>query len=264
MRICFLALLFLLPVTVRASDDAFAKDLTSIRGETAKAVRELVIPEFDRHRAFIHGPDAVEAVALTFDDGPDRDTPAILEVLKKHHVRATFFMVGRKVQAHPDIAREVAEAGQEIGNHTFSHTNYCERPISVEADRKAVFADELALASQAIVQATGITPGLVRIPYACRSGWVENTARRLGYTVVRWSVDGEDWKRPGADDIAGYYLSHAVPGAVFLLHDGGGDRRQTAEALEKILTGLEKRGLRAVSAGEMLEYTLPPPADAAR
>ena len=104
------------------------------------------------------------------------------------------------------------------------------------------------------------------MPYACRSGWVERAVERLGYTVVRWSVDGEDWSRPGTAHLKRYYLAHTEPGSVLLFHDGGGNGRrgQTVRALDAILTGLEHRGLRPMTVSKMLSFTRSDSSAAAR
>jgi len=254
-RMLFLAALLCWATPSGAISRSWADQM---RDAEAKAILHPAqhIPEFDIHGAFIRGPVSLQAVALTFDDGPGESTPAVLEVLARHHAKATFFMVGEQVDAYPDYARAVAAAGHEIGNHTYHHANFCTPDATPGESPRDRLTREMDRARDAILNATGVEPTLARMPYACRSGWVERAVEKMGYTVVRWSVDGEDWARPGAAVLADYYLKHAEPGAVLLFHDGGGkNRSQTVKALETLLTGLEKRGLRYVTIGQMLNYT---------
>lgn len=259
-----LATLLFWATPLRARSDSWAEQLKDV--PTNLKPSAYVIPEFDPHGAFIRGPDSLQAVALTFDDGPDVDTPAILEVLARHGAKATFFMTGEQVQRYPEIARAVAQAGHEIGNHSMTHRNFCEAEGMRRSQRRKLVAREFDGAADAIAEATGVRPVLARMPYACRSGWLEQEVEALGYTVVRWSVDGRDWSRPGARTLERYYLRHAAPGAVLLMHDGGGngEREQTVQALDAILTGLEARGLRPLTVSRMLEFARPDSAAPAR
>ncbi|MGI5179416.1 bifunctional polysaccharide deacetylase/glycosyltransferase family 2 protein [Dactylosporangium sp. CA-152071] len=182
------------------------------------------------------------AVALTFDDGPDpRWTPLILDALRRHHARATFFVVGSRVNQHPDLVRRIVAEGHELGVHTFTHADLAALP----AWRQRL---ELDLTRTAIAAATGRTVRLLRPPYL-------SVPERLpaGFLTVMTDRDTQDWQRPGVDAI----VAAAAPGGVVLLHDGGGDRTQTVAAVERIAAA---PGRRFVTVSEGLG--LPPDAAA--
>jgi len=179
------------------------------------------------------------SLALTFDDGPSESTPALLELLAEHNVKATFFMCGANVRRLNAIAREVAAAGHEIGNHTDSHAAlYFKSP-------EFVFR-ELALAQETIVKTTRATPRFFRAPYGVRWPGLRRAQNRLNLTGVMWTAIGRDWKWPSSR-ISRLLLSRAAGGAIFCLHDGrelqrSPDIRATLEALEFALPILKERG----------------------
>ncbi|HWP84243.1 MAG TPA: polysaccharide deacetylase family protein [Terriglobia bacterium] len=177
-------------------------------------------------------------VALTFDDGPGQDTPAILEILKQAGVRATFFLCGASVERWPELARRIVAEGHEIGNHTYSHPRLLGKTpgkILWEIDR----------AQKVIQHHTGRVPLLFRPPYGLRWFGLFSLLRQQQLQAVMWSVNGCDWKRP-AEQITERVLRQAHPGAIILLHDGVppqecGSRRATVEALPAILRSLATR-----------------------
>jgi cellulose synthase/poly-beta-1,6-N-acetylglucosamine synthase-like glycosyltransferase/peptidoglycan/xylan/chitin deacetylase (PgdA/CDA1 family) len=184
-------------------------------------------------------------VALTFDDGPDpRWTPLILDTLRRHHARATFFVVGSQVARHPDLARRIVAEGHEIGAHTFSHPRLDDMPRW----RRDL---EHAQTQAAIAAATGVTTRLLRPPYSSMpdalddAGWsaVRETAGR-GYLTVLNDVDSRDWERPGVDAIVRNATPEGGAGAVVLMHDAGGDRSQTVAALDRLIPALTGEGYR--------------------
>jgi peptidoglycan/xylan/chitin deacetylase (PgdA/CDA1 family) len=181
-------------------------------------------------------------LALTFDDGPRPPyTNRILDVLDRYGVPATFFCVGLHAGAHPDEIVRMAEAGHGFGNHTFSHPylpDLSPRELAVQLERT----------DEAIAEAGGSTKRrMFRPPYGSRSAEVVSwLATDDDHTVVLWDVDTEDWSMPGADAITRAVLDAARPGSIVLLHDGGGDRSQTAEALPAIIEGLLAQDYRLV------------------
>ena len=189
-------------------------------------------------RTLTHGNDPSQ-MALTFDDGPnDPHTMHLLDVLAKHNARATFFLIGKYVRQRPDIARAIAAAGHEIGNHTDSHPNL----ILVSVAR---LRQELADCSKALEDAIGIKATLFRPPFGGRRPNVLRTARGMGLKPVMWSVTGYDWSAKSADQIVekvGRQVDSRpkAQGEIILLHDGGHtgfgtDRAFTIEATRKLL-----------------------------
>ncbi|WP_369182308.1 polysaccharide deacetylase family protein [Streptomyces sp. Y1] len=174
-------------------------------------------------------------VYLTFDDGPGPNTAQVLAVLARYGVPATFFELGQNVAAHPDLTGQVAHQGESVQNHTWSHPDL--RTLSA-ADFKAQILDT----DHAIKARTGTTPGCLRPPFGFVNDTVRARAAALGKTIVLWSVDPQDWSRPGATAIEQRVLGSVQPGSVVLLHDGGGDRSQTVAALPTIINTLQQHG----------------------
>ncbi|MDI2132316.1 bifunctional polysaccharide deacetylase/glycosyltransferase family 2 protein [Yinghuangia seranimata] len=194
-----------------------------------------------------------KTVALTFDDGPDPTwTPRILDVLARHGAKATFFMIGAEAAEHPDLVRRVHDAGHEIGSHTYTHADVGALP----AWRTDL---ELSLTRNAIAGAAGVQVRLMRPPYSsspsafCGATW--DAVRRIGadgYLVVAADLDSKDWARPGVDSIVGASTPHGGRGAVVMFHDGGGDRAQTVDGLDRLLTTLQKDGYRFTTVSDGL------------
>ncbi|HEY5549184.1 MAG TPA: polysaccharide deacetylase family protein [Coriobacteriia bacterium] len=189
-------------------------------------------------------PDRKE-VALTFDDGPwPGSTDAVLAQLQAGAVKATFFMLGRQVKARPEMAGRVLAAGMEIGNHSYSH-KYLAR-----ASHKLI-TSEIGDGAKAIQSVLGVKPAWYRPAGGSKNSFVFREAKRLGMRVVLWTIDPKDWKRPAAATIARRVLDRVRPGSVILMHDGGGDRSHTVEALEPIIRGLKARGYTMVTLSEL-------------
>lgn len=184
-------------------------------------------------------------VALTFDDGPDPTwTPRVLAVLRRSHVPATFFVVGSRVLAYPDLVREEVANGDEIGSHTFTHTDVS----SVSGWRVNL---ELALTQSALAATVGIHTGIVRPPYSSGPSSVTaadfrtwQTIARRGYLIVLANRDTEDWRRPGVTKILARAQPVAGTGTIVMFHDGGGNRGETVTALELLISELKVRGYR--------------------
>ncbi len=211
--------------------------------------------DFPTYPVLYHeGPSDKHSVALTFDDGPDPEwTPRILDILKTAGVKATFFVTGRNAEDHPELLRRLIAEGHEIGNHTYTHGNMAEMPewrMRLELD-----------ATQRLIESvTGYSTTLFRPPYNADSTPtdvrelipLDFAERELGYTVVLEKVDPQDWARPGADVILQRVKNLRHEGNIILLHDAGGDRSQTVEALPKIIAWLRERGDRVVPMSELL------------
>jgi peptidoglycan/xylan/chitin deacetylase (PgdA/CDA1 family) len=202
------------------------------------------------------GVETSERVAaLTFDDGPDPEwTPRVLDTLARHGARGTFFLLGRNVDAAPDIARRVVDEGHAIGNHSYSHPCLADcHPLTV--------ARELRKCQRAIRHATGQTTHLMRPPYGAQMVDTYLTARTLGYEVVNWSVSSDDWLGDPAETLAQRVVPTLAPGGIILMHDkleppptgptpesaALADRSATVAALDLIIAPLKAQGYRFVT-----------------
>jgi cellulose synthase/poly-beta-1,6-N-acetylglucosamine synthase-like glycosyltransferase/peptidoglycan/xylan/chitin deacetylase (PgdA/CDA1 family) len=191
-------------------------------------------------------------VALTFDDGPDpRWTPQIARVLREAHAPATFFVVGSNAARHPGIVRALVRDGNELGNHTFTHTSLSSGP---GWQRRA----QLELTETTLVGITGHYARFVRPPYSSTSDALTRSeeralARLAGhrYYVALTDFDSEDWKRPGVASILRHASPPATTGGIVMLHDGGGDRSQTLAAVRQLIPRLRARGFRFVTLSEL-------------
>lgn len=203
-------------------------------------------------RTFIGADNDSRQLALTFDDGPnDPWTPRLLEVLDRHQVRATFFLIGRYVAQRPEIARQVAAAGHVIGNHTWDHPNLIfVRPREVEG--------QIRRCAQALEQAIGPHSDLFRPPFGGRTPLALRAVRRCGLVPVLWSVSGWDWEAKSAAEVENKVLGSVEGGEVILLHDGGHrylgvDRSFTVTAVDGIIRRCRDQGFTFVTVPEMME-----------
>src|SRR2546421_7206636 len=211
-------------------------------------------PEFPT--LYHQGAGDAHEVALTFDDGPDPEwTPKILDVLKAARVKAAFFLVGVNAERYPNLVKRIVAGGHEIGNHTYYHPNLAicwPEHIRLELNATQLLIETI----------TGRSTTLFRPPYAADTSPSKvselmplNLAQELGYLVVLENIDPQDWARPGADVILQRVKQQRHDGSIILLHDAGGDREQTVEALPRILDYLKARGDTVVSLGTLLGTT---------
>jgi peptidoglycan/xylan/chitin deacetylase (PgdA/CDA1 family) len=195
------------------------------------------------------GDSRRKSIAVTFDDGPSESTPALLEILDRYGARATFFECGANARRLPGIARQVAEAGHEIGNHTYSH------PMLHFKARSFIEA-ELRDGQSAIQDAAGVTPVLFRAPFGVRWFGLGEVQRRLNLQGVTWSVIGLDWKLdPGA--VASRLLRATEPGAIVCLHDGrttqpAPDVSTTLDTMRTVLPIWIEQGYRFETVSQLL------------
>ncbi|MDO5644804.1 MAG: polysaccharide deacetylase family protein [Dermabacter sp.] len=177
-----------------------------------------------------HTADGRPIMYFTFDDGPADATPQILAILARNNAKGTFFMLGNAGASHGDLVTRVRGEGHAVGNHSYSHPSFTHRT-------NEQIQHELS-STAAVIGATTCT----RPPYGATDGRVRGVLRDAGQTQELWTIDTLDWKKPGADAIVNEILNHAAPGAVVLMHDGGGDRSQSIAALERVLPDLAQRG----------------------
>jgi peptidoglycan/xylan/chitin deacetylase (PgdA/CDA1 family) len=177
-----------------------------------------------------------KVIALTIDDGPSPVyTPQVLRILEKYRVTASFSMIGENVTYYPEIAREVADAGHMIVNHTWNHADLAR--LSASQARS-----EIASATDAIHAAVGKTPKLFRAPYGAWSRAVLEYCASEHLTPLDWSVDPRDWAMPGVREIVTNIMANTRKGSIILEHDGGGNRSETVAALKIVIPRLIDKG----------------------
>jgi len=202
-------------------------------------------------RTFTNAARGTKQIALTYDDGPnDPHTLRLLEVLARHNVRATFFLIGRYVEQRPDIVRDILNAGHIICNHTFTHPLLT---LKSESETR----DELIRCRTVIQNAIGNHSNLFRPPFGGRRPATLRVARELGLEPVMWNITGYDWNAPPAAVIERKVSRWIRGGDVILLHDGGhkamgADRSQTVQATDHLITKYKAEGFAFKTISEML------------
>ena len=190
-------------------------------------------------------------LALTYDDGPnDPHTLRLLEVLARHHVQATFFLIGRYVEQRPDIVRDLVKAGHVVGNHTFTH------PLLIFKSEREL-RTQLDKCDRALTNAVGEHSNLFRPPFGGRRPAVLRVARQRGLEPIMWNVTGYDWNAPSAEHIERKVTRQVRGGDVILLHDGGhrdfgADRSYTVTATDRLISRYQPEGYEFVTIPEML------------
>ncbi len=202
-----------------------------------------VIPDKDKFKD-------KKLVALTFDDGPDNKyTTQILDLLKEYDVKATFFMVGLQVEKYPDTAKRIAEEGHSIGNHSWSHADLSK--LSSKARD-----EELDRAQQAIIEATGMTPHLMRAPYGAISDSVLQSIHDENMKHVFWTVDTRDWAGSSVTKMHENVLDNTHKGGIILMHSFGGRKHaieRTVKLLPSIIKDLREMGYEFATVDELIE-----------
>ena len=202
-------------------------------------------------RTYLGAGRGSRQLALTYDDGPnDPYTLRLLEVLARHDVKATFFLIGHFVAEKPEIAREVARAGHVIGNHTFNHPNL----ILCSAAR---VRSELEQCRKILTDTVGEHSTLWRPPFGARLPHVLGVGRKLGLEPVMWTVSSNDWKIYTADGIERRVAERIRGGDVILMHDGGhvrmgADRARTVEATDRLIRRCKDQGYEFVTVPKMM------------
>ena len=203
---------------------------------------------------FIGTPGQGKKLALTYDDGPnDPHTLHLLDVLAKHNVRATFFLIGKFVEERPGIVARIVAAGHAIGNHTQTHPRL---PLLSSGDVRA----ELVNCSDTLAKEGFVLDRKAKIfrpPFGLRRPATLRIARELGYTPVMWTVTCWDWKKTTADRVERHAVRQIVGGDVILMHDGGyeqmgADRAHTVIATDRIIGRYKQEGFEFVTVPEMM------------
>lgn len=173
-----------------------------------------------------------KVIALTFDDGPGPYTAHLLDVLDQYGAKATFFLIGSKVSSQANIVRSIHARGHQLGNHSWSHPELPKLPVDQ-------IAGEIDRTNDAIKQATGVTPAILRPPYGAVNGVVLEQLRLRGMSSILWSVDTRDWADRNSDIVCSRAVAGARPGAVILMHD---IHQTSVGAVPCILSALKQQG----------------------
>ncbi|MEO3874939.1 polysaccharide deacetylase family protein [Nonomuraea sp. B12E4] len=184
----------------------------------------------------------VKCLALTFDDGPGEHTPTLLKLLKKEGVKATFFLVGRQVVKHPEIAKRTLAEGHAIGNHTYSHASL---PTRLDDE----ILEELKVNQEVIEKATGYRPTMYRPPYGSTDARVLNLANQVDLAEILWTGTTLDWSLKDAAKIKAAALKLAKRDGAILMHD---TEPGTVKAMPEIIKELKKRGYHLVTVPTLL------------
>ena len=183
-----------------------------------------------------------KVIALTFDDGPGPYTAQLLDILDQHGAKATFFLIGSKVSSQANVVRSIHARGHQLGNHSWSHSELPKLP----ADQ---IASEIDRTNDAIKQATGVTPAILRPPYGAVNSAVLEQLRLHGMSLVLWSVDTRDWADRNSDIVCSRAVAGARPGAVILMHD---IHQTSVGAVPCILSALKQQGYSFVTVQGLL------------
>jgi peptidoglycan-N-acetylglucosamine deacetylase len=184
----------------------------------------------------------VPSIALTFDDGPGAVTARLLDVLRHHDARATFNVLGERIAGREGLLERTARDGHEIGVHGWSHGDHRDRPLAR--------ARAAARTADAVEAACGVRPRLFRPPFGLTSRRLELAVARQGFRTVLWDVDPRDYEEPGAEAIYDRMVAAIRPGSIVLLHDDRPELAPTAEAVERLLRELGRRGWAAVTVSD--------------
>jgi len=185
-------------------------------------------------------------IALTFDDGPSRYTPYILDILEEHGARATFFVLGRNVERNADTVRRAVALGSEVAGHSWNH------PSNWGYMNEDTIRQQIQDTSNTLEYVLGQpSPLIFRPPFGIVNSRVRTVARERGYVLVNWSVDTKDWRDRDACIVYERVMYHAADGAIVLMHD---IRETTMEAMERIVPSLIERGFELVTVSELLDY----------
>lgn len=191
-------------------------------------------------------PPDQKVIALTFDDGPwPKSTAQVLDILKKNNIQGTFFVVGQNVKNYPDLTRRIVAEGHSIANHTWHHWYHHMNPQTA--------AYEVANTTDIIFKTTGVKSGLFRPPGGIMTNGVASYARNNKYAIIMWSSDSIDYSRPAVPRLINNIFKTAKSGGIVLMHDGGGDRTHTVQALPEIISRFRKQGYKFVTVPELLE-----------
>lgn len=214
---------------------------------------------------FTQGPVDQKRLALSFDDGPGVETDRFVDLLARHNVKATFFMLGDQTQTRPAMAKKVADAGHEIASHLMAHVNFAHRARALGKKRgegEAARQEGIAQAKKELIAsmrksrevleaATGAKVTLLRMPNGVDRPWVKEAAKYTGYILVNWTY-GSDWTKIEPATMTAEYVKAIKPGAILLMHDGNPHREHTLAAAEAVIVAAKEQGFEIVTVGELI------------
>ncbi|MEH1815398.1 MAG: polysaccharide deacetylase family protein [Nostoc sp.] len=187
-----------------------------------------------------------KVIALTFDDGPwPETTEQVLNILKSNNIKGTFFVVGQNLKNYPELGRQIVAQGHVIANHTWHHWYHF--------FNQQAAAFEIERTTDLIYQVTGVKTNLFRPPGGMLHNGLAGYAKGQKYAVVMWSADSTDYKLPTVPKLIDNVIKDSKPGGIVLMHDGGGNRSRTVQALPEIISNFKKQGYRFVTIPELLE-----------
>lgn len=195
------------------------------------------------------GPQDKKIIALTFDDGPDADTTLqVLDILKKHKVKATFFVIGKRAEAEKKVIKRMVDEGHVIGNHSWNHPDLMKLS-------QGDLNKELSQTEELIHKIAGYRMSLFRSPYGSLSRENVKQVADLGYKIIAWNVDSLDWKGLSSAEVQTNILENLRNGSIILQHSAGGpgeDLSGSVQALPVIIETLQKEGYKFVTVPELL------------
>ncbi|WP_096199714.1 polysaccharide deacetylase family protein [Bacillus sp. FJAT-45350] len=220
------------------------------RAARQQPVSNIVLQQQYPETVILQGPTTENKIALTFDDGPDpRYTEQVLDILAEYNVPATFFVMGSRAIAFPEMVERMDAEGHIVGNHTYWHPNLVEKGDIPTLER------EIERTEDVLNDIVGYRTSLFRAPYGFLYGELVEKVAEMNYSVIVWSVDSLDWQEDPPAVIASNVLDNVHPGAIILMHDGGdwdADRTNTIESLRQIIPTLQEQGYEFVTVPNLL------------
>ena len=211
-----------------------------------KTLNDIKFNSKDKKFKGIFTGESEKPIALTFDDGPwEKSTSQVLDLLKKNNIKATFFVVGRQAERYPQLLKQTVADGHALGNHTWSHQYHM--------FNRAAAAREIDKTAELVYKTTGVKTTLFRPPGGYLNNGLAAYAHQKKYAVVMWSADSLDWRYRLPTALIDRVVREASAGGIVLMHDGGGDRSKTVQALPEVIARLRQRGYKFVTVPELME-----------
>lgn len=230
------------PKTAAAEDAAMPENPLTARLNTPS--RMPTVPPAGARVSYSSVKITQKVVAMTFDDGPHPSlTPKLLDILKARNIKCTFFVIGKNAQEYPNIIRRIIAEGHEIGNHTWTHASLTSRS-------DAQIRSELKQSEDALMATANVRPHLVRPPYGAVNARIKQLMfDEFGYSTIMWSVDPQDWRRPGVSVVTSRLVNGAHPGAIMLAHD---IHPPTIQAMPAMFDQLLAKGYQFVTVSQLM------------